>query len=158
MKKEWKMAEQEKAIDVLQDLAETCRNGNKGYLQAAEHVKDHSLRTVFNEFATERASFAGELENEIIRLGDHDPDRKGTTTGALHRAWLSLKDSLGGGDGGILNSVESAEDHAKEQYEKAVNAHLPANLRDIVVRQQTRVIAAHDRVRALRDEFKQRAA
>src|SRR5689334_25392381 len=107
------MTEQNKAIDILQDLAETCRNGNEGYLQAAQHVKDPALRTVFNEFATERAAFAGELNNEIIRLGKNDPDRKGTAAGALHRAWLSIKETLGAGDQGILNSVESAEDHAK---------------------------------------------
>jgi len=152
------MSEQDKAIDILQDLAETCRNGNEGYLQAAQHVKDPALRTVFNEFATERASFAGELNNEIIRLGKNDPDRKGTTAGALHRAWLSIKDALGGGDQSILNSVESAEDHAKKQYEEATRADLPTNVREIVSRQAARVYAAHDRIRDLRNQYKDRAA
>ena len=152
------MRDQEKAIDVLNDLVETCRNGHQGYLQAAEHVKDPALRTIFNQFATERASCAAELENEIIRLGKHDPDRKGTTAGALHRTWLSLKDALGGGDDGILNSVEAAEDHAKKQYEDATKADLPNDIREIVSRQAARVFAAHDRIRDLRDEYKQRAA
>lgn len=152
------MRDQEKAIDVLSDLVETCRNGHQGYLQAAEHVKDPALRTIFNQFATERASCAAELENEIIRLGKHDPERKGTAAGALHRTWLSLKDALGGGDSSILNSVEAAEDHAKKQYEDATKADLPNNVREIVSRQAAKIYAAHDRIRDLRDDYKQRAA
>lgn len=152
------MRDQERAIDVLEDLAETCRNGHQGYLEAAQHIKDPSLRTIFNQFATERASCAAELENELIRLGRHDPDRKGTTVGALHRSWLSVKDALGSGDDGILSSVEAAEDHAKKQYEDATKADLPNDVREIVSRQAAKIYAAHDRIRALRDEYKQRAA
>jgi uncharacterized protein (TIGR02284 family) len=152
------MRDQEKAIDVLHDLVETCRNGQQGYLQAAGHIKDPALRTIFNQIATERANCAGELENEIIRLGKHDPTRKGTTAGALHRTWLSVKDALGGGDDGILSSVEAAEDHAKKQYEEATKADLPNDIREIVSRQAAKIYAAHDRIRALRDEYKQRAA
>ena len=152
------MRDMGKAIDILNDLAETCRNGNEGYLQAAQHVKDPQLRAIFNQYATERASFAGELENEIIHLGEHDPDRKGTAAGALHRAWLDIKEKLGGGDDGILSSVESAEDHAKKQYDDALKSDLPSDVREIVSRQATRVFAAHDRVRDLRDQYKNRAA
>jgi uncharacterized protein (TIGR02284 family) len=152
------MRDQDKAVDVLYDLAETCRNGHQGYLKAAELISDPAVRTVFNEFGLERATFAAELENELIRLGIHDPDRKGTAVGALHRTWLGVKDALGGDDGAILSSVEAAEDHAKQQYEKATKADLSNDVRELVSRQAARVFAAHDRVRDLRDEYKQRAA
>lgn len=141
-------------ISVLQKLAETNRNAQEGYIDAAEHIKDTQLRTFFNQQATERANFAGELENEIIRHGKHDPSRSGTVGGTLHRKWIDLKASMGGGDYSILSSVESGEDAAKKEYEEAINGNLPEDLKDILRRQAQAVFAAHDQVKMLRDRAK----
>lgn len=151
------MNDQNRAIEMLKNLAETCRDGQHGFIQAAEHVKNPELRAFFNELATERARFAGELENELIHHGKHDPSQKGTAAGSLHRAWLSVKDALGRGDHGILSSVEAAEDKAKEQYEDALEADLPQDIRDIISRQARSIFAAHDRVRDLRNRYEHAA-
>jgi uncharacterized protein (TIGR02284 family) len=141
-------------ISVLEKLIETCRDGQNGYRDAAENVKDPELRSFFNEVSTTRAEFAGELENEVIRLGKHNPDRKGSATAALHRGWIDLKAALGGGDHSILSSVEAGEDNAKKQYEEALNDNLPRDIKDILQQQSQSVISAHDRVRMLRDRAK----
>ena len=65
----------EKVISVLEKLIETCRDGQNGYRDAAEHTKSPQLRQFFNQQSIERAQFAGQLENELIHLGDHDPER-----------------------------------------------------------------------------------
>ena len=144
----------ESVISVLDDLIETNRDGQDGYRDAAEHVKDPELRNFFNQQSTERARFAGELENEVQRLGEHDPKRKGSASGALHRAWLDLKANLGGGDQAILNSVEQGEDTAKKAYEKAIGQPLPQNLMAIIRRQAQIIFAAHDQAKILRDSRK----
>ena len=51
----------------------------------------------------------------------------------------------------ILDSVEMGEDQAKKAYEDAINSGLPNDLLTIVRRQQASILAAHDRVRNLRD-------
>ena len=142
------------AIDVLENLIETCKDGQKGYQDAASHAKSSDLKTYFNEQSLERSSFAGELEAELIRLGKPDKKVSGSVGGALHRAWIDTKVSLGGGDKTILESVEAGEDSAKEAYEKAVTSDLPENLAQIVRRQATSVQRAHDRVKTLRDMAK----
>jgi uncharacterized protein (TIGR02284 family) len=144
----------ESVISVLDELIETCRDGQNGYRDAAEHIKSPELRSFFNEQSTERARFAGELEAEVQRLGERDPERKGSVAGALHRAWLDLKSSLGGGDQAILNSVEQGEDSAKKAYEKAIGEPLPQNLVTIIRRQAQAIFTAHDRVKMLRDRAK----
>ncbi len=141
-------------ISVLEKLIETNRDGQNGYRDAAEHLTNLEIREFFNEQSTMRAQFAGELENEVIRLGKHDPDRKGSPTAALHRRWIDLKASLGGGDHSILSSVESAEDSAKHEYQDAIRDNLPADIIEILDRQFQSISAAHDHVKMLRDRQK----
>ena len=93
------------ALSVIENLIETCKDGQKGYQDAATHVKRSDLKTYFNEQSLERARFAGELEAELIRLGKPDKKVSGSVGGALRRAWIDTKVSLGGGDKTILESV-----------------------------------------------------
>ncbi len=141
-------------IDILEKLIETCRDGQNGFRDAAEHVNDAELRSVFNELSLERARFAGELENEAIRLGRGNVDREGSTTAAMHRAWIDLKANLGGGDESILSSVEAGEDNAKKNYEQALHQNLPEDILGVIRQQAQSVFAAHDQVKLLRDRRK----
>jgi uncharacterized protein (TIGR02284 family) len=139
------------AVSVIEDLVETCKDGQKGYQDAASHAKRLDLKTYFNEQSLERARFAGELEAELPRLGEPDKKVSGSVSATLHRAWIDTKVSLGAGDKSILESVEAGEDNAKESYKKALNASLPGNIAEIVRRQAASVQQAHDKVKMLRD-------
>jgi|SRR5580693_2197488 uncharacterized protein (TIGR02284 family) len=139
-------------INVIENLIENCKDGQKGYQDAALHVKRPDLKTYFNEQSLERARFAGELEAELIRLGKPDKKVSGSISGTLRRAWIDTKVSLGGGDKAILESVEAGEDNAKDVYQKAVTGDLPENIAQIVRRQGASVQIAHDKVKSLRDE------
>lgn len=141
-------------ISVLQKLIENCRDGQEGYRDAATHVKNPELRVLFNRLSTVRAEFAGELENEVIRLGRHDPDRKATTASALHRKWIDLKSAMGASDHSMLSFVESGEDALNKLYQHALNDNLPEDIKDILRRQSQQVISDRDRIRTLRDQSK----
>jgi uncharacterized protein (TIGR02284 family) len=142
------------AVSVLEDLIETCKDGQKGYQDAASHVKRSDLKTYFNEQSLERSRFAGELEAELIRMGKPDKKVSGSASATLHRAWIDTKVALGAGDPSILESVEAGEDNAKKSYEKAVTDDLPENIAQIVRRQAASVQRAHDKVKSLRDMAK----
>jgi uncharacterized protein (TIGR02284 family) len=146
--------DQNNAVNVLEDLIETCKDGQKGYQDAAFHAKRSDLKTFFNEQSLERARFAGELQEERIRLGKTDKKDSGSVSATLHRAWIDTKVSMGAGDKAILESVEAGEDNAKEAYQKAVTADLPENIAQIVRRQAASVQKAHDHVKILRDAAK----
>jgi uncharacterized protein (TIGR02284 family) len=146
--------DQDNAISVVEDLIETCKDGQKGYQDAAQHAKRTDLKTFFNEQSMERSRFAGELEAELVRLGKPDKKVSGSVSATLHRAWIDTKVSMGAGDKAILESVEAGEDNAKESYQKALSGTLPTNVAEIVRRQAARVQAAHDKVKILRDEAK----
>jgi uncharacterized protein (TIGR02284 family) len=139
-------------VDVVKDLIETCRDGQKGYQDAASHVKRPDLKTLFYEEGLQRGRFAEELQAELLHLGKKDENVSSSMGGALHRAWIDTKVALGGGDKTILESIESGEDSAKAAYKKALESHLPGNIADIVRRQADAVQQAHDKIKSLRDQ------
>jgi uncharacterized protein (TIGR02284 family) len=141
-------------LSVMENLIETCKDGQKGYQDAGSHAKRSDLKTYFDEQSLERARFAGELQEERIRLGKSDKKDSGSVSASLHRAWIDTKVSMGAGDTAILESVEAGEDRAKEAYQKAVTADLPENIAQIVRRQAASVQKAHDQVKSLRDAAK----
>ena len=151
------MTHQDEVISTLEKLIETCRDGQNGYRDAAEHLKNQEVRTWFNQQSLERGQFAGELEAQVQRLGKHDPDRKGSVSGALHRKWFDLKEKVTHSDESVLSEVERGEDNAKHNYEDALKVELPADVRSIVERQAQSVFIAHDRAKILRDQFKNAA-
>ncbi len=144
-------------LDVIEKLIETCRDGQAGYLEAAELARNHELRTFFSQQALERAKFAGELENQARHLGEADPDSKPSMASTLHRAWIDLKLKMGGGDASILASVESGEHNARNHYHEALQAGLPRDVEAIVQRQAESVFAAHDQIRTLQGVYKNAA-
>ena len=151
------MTHQDDTIDILEQLIETCRDGQNGYRDAAERIKRPEIRSWFNQQSLERGQFAGELETHVQRLGKADPDRTGSISGALHRKWFELKEKVAGSDESVLSEVERGEDNAKHNYEEALKKDLPADIRTIVERQAQSVFIAHDRARLLRDQLKNAA-
>jgi len=133
--------------DTVAKLIETCKDGEEGYRQAAENIKNPEYKSFFEQQLLERGRFASELQGHITA----ETKDSGSVAGAVHRAWIGLKSKLGAGDEAILSSVEEGEDNAKHTYEDALKDSLPAELAVIVRRQYQSVKAAHDRVKVLRD-------
>jgi uncharacterized protein (TIGR02284 family) len=148
------MATNDKAVAVLNELIETCLDGENGFRTSAEELKDANVTRLFSSYAQQRAEFAEELKREVRRLGG-DPDKSGHVTGAVHRGWINLKAALTGHDThAVVAEAERGEDVAKAAFEKAIDSgDLPVETRQIVERQFMQVKEAHDHVRALRDQY-----
>jgi len=140
-----------KAISTLNDLIETCRDGQNGFKEAAENVKSPDLKTFLNQIALERAQFVNELQLEVRTLGG-DPQKSGSATAAMHRGWIDIKGTLTGKDDhSILSECERGEDSAVEAYKDALKLDLPSNIRSTIERQFQSIKLVHDRVKQMRD-------
>lgn len=136
-------------IATLNNLIETCKDGQNGFQTAADGVKNSELKTLFLTYSQQRAQFAGELQGEVRRLGG-DPEKTGSVAATLHRGWINIKSAVTGEDeGAVISECERGEDSAVSNYQDAINAGLPADVRAIVERQYKQVKEAHDRIRAL---------
>ena len=98
---------------------QTLNDGKEGFRQASENVKDADLKELFSKFSLQRSKFAGELEAELLTLGEEDPQDEGTTpirqassrldrhqVGALTKADRHA----------VLAEAERGEDVAKKAY------------------------------------------
>jgi uncharacterized protein (TIGR02284 family) len=149
------MAQQKEIIATVNSLIETLKDGQEGYKEAAEAVKDTKLKSLFNEFSQQRATFASELQSEASRLGEPEPEESSSAAGAMHRAWIDLKAAVtSGDDAAILAECERGEDSAVKEYKEAMEANLTPPVREIISRQYGEVKMAHDRIRNLRDRAK----
>ena len=150
------MAQQKEIISTINSLIETLKDGEEGFKQAAEAVKDSNLKSLFYEYSQQRARFATELQSQAMNLGETEPEESSSATGAMHRAWINLKSAVTSGDDhAILAECERGEDSAVKEYEDALKADLPAPLDDIVSREYAEVKSAHDRIKGLRDAAKE---
>jgi uncharacterized protein (TIGR02284 family) len=148
--------ENDKLVNVIERVIDTCRDGEDGYRDAAEHITDAGLSTFFAEQSLQRAHFARQLTEELERQGRWQTTREGSVGGSIRRAWFDVKRTLGGGDIAILEAVEAGEDAARDAYTKALQeeADVPASVQALLRTQAQTVFAAHDHVKILRDRYK----
>jgi uncharacterized protein (TIGR02284 family) len=144
----------DKAISVLNNLIETCKDGELGFKTAAEGLKSADIKAKFMEYSRQRAEMVRALQTEVRTLGG-DPEKSGSMSGSLHRGWLDIKSVITGKDDhAIVAEAERGEDVAKAAYESALKETLPGTAHAVVLQQAAQVRLAHDLVRDLRDRNK----
>ena len=142
-------------IGTLNDLLESCRDGEYGFRASAEQAQSQDLKTLLLRHANECNQAAVELQGEVTRRGGK-PAEGGTAAGALHRGWVSIRTALTKyDDKAVLEECERGEDTALARYRKALkNDDLPADVRALIERQQQGAKRNHDEIKALRDAYK----
>ncbi len=134
---------------LLNHLIELCLDEQRTLLYAAARVKDPAVKSLLDDLAAARARFATDLLPHAQRLGGAGA-ASGTTLGALHRSWMTIKDRfVGHSDQTMIAEAEHAEGRSLATYSGALDDLLPPTVRDLVERQQAEIRLAHDRVQAL---------
>lgn len=148
---ETKTTLQDETLDQLQDLVQINIDSRDGFRDAASQIPDAALATYFRELADERARQAEELQT-YVELNNERPVKEGSFLAALHRSWISVRDSLASNEvHAVLAEAERGEDSIKNAYEEALRETAGSAVNDVLQSQYAQVKAAHDRVRDLRD-------
>lgn len=144
----------EDAIDTLNDLLESCRDGEFGFRECAEHTKAQDIKIVLGQRAEDCRLAAVDLQALIVKMGG-EPEEGGTASGAMHRGWVSVKGTLTGySDYAMLDECERGEDVALANYRKALKQALPTTARALVEKQSQGAQRNHDQIKAMRDALK----
>ena len=145
-------------IETLNDLIETCKDGEYGFRACAEQAKSPNLKELFERRAQECHAAASQLQAHVRELGGK-PEEHGSAMGAVHRGWVAVKSALVTYDDlAVLKECERGEDVALESYREALEQNLPARIYNLVELQYHGVQQNHDEVRRLREEFKASAS
>ena len=135
---------------VLNDLIETCKDGEQGFRTAADKAKDSSLKSLFSKYASQRAGYVQELQSAVRELGE-EPATSGHVAATLHRGWINLKEALSKDeDKALIFECESGEDAAMKNYKDALSKSLPANVLSLVQKEFSGVQEAHGVIRDLK--------
>ena len=82
-------------ISVLNDLIETCKDGEKGFLECAEDLRDPQLKSTMNQRSRDCATAAAELQ-QLVRSMGGDPETSTSLSADMHRRWVDLKAMITG--------------------------------------------------------------
>jgi len=146
------MNEKEMKKDTDQ-LIEKNNDASKGYRKAAEHAKSEELKNFLSKQSKQRKAFADDLS---IKLRAYFPDVKtdndGSTSGKLHRGWLSLKSTLSeDNDESILEECIRGDQKEKEEYDEFLSK-FSANTNEVtklVAMQKTKIEETLQSVKSL---------
>jgi uncharacterized protein (TIGR02284 family) len=138
-------------LSTVVELIGTLKDGERGYAAAAGAAKDPRIKSLFGDYARQRARFMMQLREAARRFAGTEPQTICGTVGALHRAWISFRTMISRGDDhALLAECERGEESALHHYENALQNGLSKPIRDMVVHQYQEVRSAHDRLHYLR--------
>lgn len=133
--------------ELVKTVIQVLNDGQKGYADIGEHMKDAGMKSFFMSESQQRGSFARALESAA-----GVSDVGGSVVAPVHRLWGDLKANLGGGDHTLLVTAEQGEDAAKKAYQAALaDTSVTGPVRSLLQTQQTHIISSHNKVTALRD-------
>ncbi|HUS00440.1 MAG TPA: PA2169 family four-helix-bundle protein [Chitinophagaceae bacterium] len=140
----------EKAIDRLNHLIAIANDGKYGYENAAEDVKDVTLKQMFRQYSSERATYAEDLKKEVATLGG-SPDKGGGPLGALHRTWMDIKSTITSGDReAILRTCITGEEAAVKAYTESLeDENITGHTKQLISQQLSGVQFALNSIRSL---------
>jgi uncharacterized protein (TIGR02284 family) len=143
-------------IEVLNDLIQINNDRITGYEKAIRETKaeDEDLKILFATMIAESHRNKIALATEVQTMGA-EVENGTTTSGKIYRAWMDVKAVFTGHDRHtVLANCEAGEDAAKKAYRTALeHESLPAYIRELLVQQAGALLASHDEIKSLRDQY-----
>lgn len=147
--------ENEKNVEVLNDLIQINNDRIAGYQKAIEELKDDKdgdLKSLFTEMVNESQRYNTELAQQVGSLGGKVAEGS-SLSGKIYRTWMDVKALFTGGDRKtVLDNCENGEDAAQRAYTSALDEEgLLANVHELIMTQKASLLEAHNKIKALRD-------
>lgn len=144
-------------VHTLNDLIETCKNGEHGFSICAEQAESLELKNLLATRSSDCKHAADELQTCVVRMGG-EPEEHGTAAGAVHRGWVKLRAELSPKtDLAVLEECERGEDVALKHYRDALTHDLPHDVEALVQRQLLGAQANHDQIKMMRNQLRAQA-
>jgi uncharacterized protein (TIGR02284 family) len=148
-----RQASDTQSAELLNELIECTRDGERFFLDAAEHVGDRVAKGVFRQMADVHQRLIDALGDHVLARGAAPAPGRTLAGGARQlyaRALASLRD-----DAPVyVAQLEEAEDRLLERYRSALERSPNERVRGILERHLPTVQAAHLRMTRLKDLYR----
>ncbi|OKL41890.1 PA2169 family four-helix-bundle protein [Pontibacter flavimaris] len=145
------MNNNERAIDVLQELNQFVNDRIEGYKHAAELTKDPAHQSYYKDLMNQSRQFSSEINSTISQMGGNTQNST-TAKGKLYRGWMDVKNTIAGNDEEeVIKSNITGEEWAQKAYNDALDhrAELPQNVVQMVEKQKQASMATYERLRQM---------
>ena len=138
--------------DSINEIIQKNEDAIKGYEKAAENAKEIGLKHYFLTKSKERRNFLVGLKATVPALETRD-DMNGSTTGAVHRAWMDVKAFFSGdNDEAMLEEAIRGDKAAVEEYNEVLaKTDLPVETAKIIREQRNWIVTNLDKIKRLED-------
>jgi len=146
----------EEVITQLNKLVEINNDRIEGYETALEETNDSALKSLFTEMISHSRGFKSELVEKVRALGG-EPTKGTKNSGKLFRIWMDVKATLTDSDRKrIIESCERGEDAALSTYNEVMESDtsFTGEIRSMIERQRSSLQTDHNRIKSMRDAFK----
>jgi uncharacterized protein (TIGR02284 family) len=110
----------ENTIQPVYHLIAILEDAKKGYLNAAEKIRDEVLQLLFERFGYQRGRYSRELKQLVTKM-QANSSIDDFTLGLLHRTWMDLKCTFKfGKKDTIINACIKGEETAIRNYTTAI--------------------------------------
>ncbi|RIJ42926.1 PA2169 family four-helix-bundle protein [Pontibacter oryzae] len=143
----------EKTVNVLQELNQFVNDRIEGYKHAADATKDPAHKSYYNDLINQSRSFSNEINSSISSMGG-SAEKSTTAKGKIYRGWMDVKSAATGNDEeSIIESNIYGEEWAQKAYNDALDnrADLPQNVVQMVEKQKQASLATCERLRQMKE-------
>ena len=149
------MKNQNEIVSDLKGLINILNDGKVGYKEAVGNVESENLKAIFLELSNQRYAYAEELKEHIFQHGGESDNEEGGVLGALHRAWLDIKDTFtSDDDSAILEAIVTGEKAAIDKYDEVLeNYRDHADHYALLTRQREGIASALSKIETLKVQY-----
>jgi len=141
----------EKLVDLMNDLLETCYDALEGFRTAASTATVPDSIMFFQSRVQRTDEAAAELYAEIRQHGGQPVDH-GHSQARVHRGWIHLRAAVAERtDDAVLAEVQRGEQEAARRYRNALAKDLPEDIHDLLADQLATIEESLSRVQQLRE-------
>lgn len=149
------MKDQNEIVSDLKGLINILNDGKVGYKEAMDNVKSENLKSIFLDFSNQRYAYAEDLRNHVTQHGGDSDNEEGGVLGALHRAWLDIKETFtGDDDSAILDAIITGEEAALAKYDEVLKDYADhADHYELLARQREGIAEALTKIESLKVQY-----
>lgn len=145
------MNNNERVVDVLQELNQFVNDRIQGYEHAAKLTKDPAHQSYYKDLVNQSREFSNEINRTISSVGGSTQSST-TAKGKIFRGWMDVKTTVTGSDEeDLIKSNLYGEEWAQKAYNDALEhkSELPENVVQMVEKQKQASLTTCERLRQM---------